>query len=219
MRMAELEAHHNKYTDLEMAISTMLHDQQFPAVFSVCEKSLPHIVPAINFRKKRDIYPETPSLLAFTVVCKYGPPLFEHAVIESFFDFAKSNRLIARHEKGFLEQVEAALKREETARLLWNELDSDPGFPQRDISNEPGFDHRSEVGILEVWAELGIISREAKGYSYESSLRFSPDALTEGMCPACGVHARGRREAFYRPGPCKKCGNEGYYHILDTDCQ
>lgn len=219
MKIAELEAHHDEYTDLEMAISTMLRDRQFPAVFSVCEESLPHIVPAIKFRKKRDMHPVTPRLLALTVVCKYGPPLFEHAVVESFFDFAKSNRVIAKYEDGFLELVEAALVREETARLLWNELYSNPGSLQRDISSKPEFNHRREVGILEVWAELGIISHEAKGNSYESSLRFSPDALTEGMCPVCGVHARGRREAFYRPGTCKKCGNEGYYHILDTDCQ
>lgn len=219
MRIAELEAHHDEYLELETAISTMLRERQFPAVFSVCEKSLPHIVPAIKFRKKRDIHPETPNLLAFTVVYKYGPPLFEHAVIESFFDFAKSTRLIAKHEKGFLELVETALEREEAARLLWNELDLNPRSLQEDIGSKLGLDRRSTVEILEVWAELGIITREAKGNSYESFFRFSPDALTEGMCPACGVRARGRREAFYRPGSCKKCGNEGYYHILDTDYQ
>ena len=219
MRIAELEAHHVEYTALEMAISKMLHNGQFPAVFSVCEESLPHIVPAIKFRKKRDIHPETPSLLAFTVVCKYGPPLFEHAVIESFFDFAKSNGLIAKHESGFLKLVEAALEREEAARLLWNELYSNPGSLQRDFSRKLGFDHRSAVEILDVWEELGIITRKPRGNSHELYLRFSLDALTEGMCPACGVRARGRREFFFRSGPCKKCGNEGYYHILDTDYQ
>ncbi len=218
MKIAELEEHHDKFTDLQTTISTMVRDRQFPTVFSACEESLPHIVPAIQFRRKRSIHPEMPTLLAFSVVCKYGPPLFEHAAIESFLEFAKSNRLIAKHANGFVEQVEAALEREETARLLWNELDSNAVSPQGSISNKPGFDHRSDVAILEVWEELGIISREAKGYGYESSLRFSPDALTEGMCSTCGVHARGRRDAFYRPGTCKKCGNEGYYHILDIDC-
>jgi hypothetical protein len=83
MKIAELEAHHAACVDAERSIRAMVENREFPAVLSFCVESFPHILPAIQFRKKREMTPEIPALLAFTTICRYAPPLFEHAVIES----------------------------------------------------------------------------------------------------------------------------------------
>lgn len=72
MRIAELEAHYDALVESERTIRKMVDNYEFPAAFSVCLESFPHIVPAINYRKKRELTPEVPALLAFTTICKYA---------------------------------------------------------------------------------------------------------------------------------------------------
>ena len=43
--------------------------------------------------------------------------------------------------------------------------------------------------------------------------------IGQGVCPACGVRGKGRKELFFRPVPCKRCGAEGHYHIRYLDPQ
>jgi hypothetical protein len=74
VKIAELEAHHDACVESERIIREMVDKHDFPAVFSVCIGSFPHIVPAIRYRKKREITPDFPALLAFTTICKYAPP-------------------------------------------------------------------------------------------------------------------------------------------------
>jgi hypothetical protein len=96
MKIAEMEAHHDAYVGSERTIRAMIENLEFPAVFSACVASFPHIVPAINFRKKRAIEPHTPALLAFATICKYAPVLFEHSAIVELFDFVKSTARIGQ---------------------------------------------------------------------------------------------------------------------------
>jgi hypothetical protein len=219
MKIAEMEAHHNAYADLEKRIATMVADRDFPEVFVACEESFQHIVPASQFRKKRGIRPEVPRLLSFTVTCKYAPAVFEHAAIESLLDFVRSTRLLARHENGYLRSVEAALAREEVARLLWNHLEREPGFLQRDIGNTLGLSQEAAVAVLEIWEELGLVARRSHEGSYALHLRGGLDSTATGMCHSCGVTGTARKELFLRPISCKRCGTEGYYLIVDSDCE
>jgi len=217
MKIAEMEAHHDEYTTLESRIIKMLGKREFPAVFPVCEASFAHIVPAIRYRKKRGMKPETPRLSAFSVICKYGPPLFEHAILESLLDFVRSTRLLAKHENGYLQSIERALEREEVARILWNHLEHQPGFLQRHIRKELGISQESAVAILAIWEELGVIARKQQKNSYALYFRSRLDAAAEGICQTCGVRGKGRKELFFRPVSCKNCGTEDYYHIINTD--
>ena len=111
----------------------MLENREFPAIFSVCVETFPHIVPAIQYRKKREIEPEMPDWLAFEVICKYAPPLFEHSVMESLSEFIKSTRLLTKHENDYLKAIESALKHEEITRSLWSRIEKQPNVLQRDI--------------------------------------------------------------------------------------
>ncbi len=217
MKIAEMEAHHDEYTALETGIANMLGNRDFPAVFSVCEASFQHIVPAIKYRKKRGIEPQTPELLSFSVVCKYGPPLFEHSVLASLLKFVRSTRLISKHENGYLESVEAALERQELARLLWNHLEHASEVSLRDIPKTLGVDKNSATTILEIWEELGVIDRNQEESSNGFCFRSRLNSVVEGICPACGVRGKGRKELFFKRISCKKCNTEGYYHILATD--
>ena len=105
----------------------MVQNREFPAVFATCTASFEHIVPAISFRKKREIATETPNFLAFTTICKYAPPLFEHTAIEALDEFVRSTRVLAQHEKDFVSSVEAARSRENIAHKLWNHLEKHAG--------------------------------------------------------------------------------------------
>ncbi len=216
MRIAEMEAHHDEYCALEGAIGAMLENRNFPDLFSACEASFPHIVPAIKFRKRRDIRPETPRLLSLQVIFKYAPALFAHAVLESLFEFVKSTRLLAKHENGYLERTARALEDEEMARSLWNHLEGRPASLQRDIGKELGLSQDGAVAILELWAELGVIGRRQEKDSYAIHFRSPVDATTEGICESCGARAKGRKELFFKPISCQECGEDGYYHIIYT---
>jgi len=213
MRIAELEAHHDEYAGLEASIRTMLHNHEFPAVFSVCEESFPHIVPAIKYRKRKGIEPETPALVSLHVITKYAPPLFEHAALESLCEFVRSQTTLARHENGYLRAAESALEDEEIARALWNHLEAHLGFPQRDIGEDLGFNQERVVAIVDTWVELGVISRTKEKNNSGLFFRCRLDAEAEGICQTCGVRGKGRRELFFRPISCQKCGTQGYYHI------
>ena len=213
MKIAELEAHHDAYADSERTIRAMVDNGEFPKVFSVCTASFPHIVPAINFRKKRGITPEMPDLSAFTTIWKYAPPLFEHTAIESLFEFVNSSRVLAQSEKNFLDSIEAARKREQLAHRLWNHLERHPGMLQSDIRTELGVIQEEAVSIVELWENLGILDRQPEDRSYRLYFRTRLDTEVAGLCPNCGVRGKGRKELFFRSVACQKCGTEGHYHI------
>jgi len=219
MKIAEMEACHDRFAVIEEEIARRLAGREFQTAFSLCEESFPHIVPAVKYRKRRGIEPEMPALLSFQVICKYAPPLFEHRVLESLFEFVKSTRLLARHENGYLKASETALEHEEIARLLWNHLEQRPGAWQRDIGRALGLSQEDAVPILETWEELGVIDREQEVNSYKLYLRTRLDSMVEGICQTCGVRGKGRKEAFFKPTACGKCGTQGYYHIRHTSRQ
>ena len=195
MKIAELEAHHDACTDSGQTIRAMVDNGEFPKVFSVCTASFPHIVPAINFRKKRGIMPETPDFSAFTTIWKYAPPLFEYIAIESLLEFINSSRVLVQSEKDFLKMTEAARKHEQLAHRLWNHLERHPGLLQRDIRTELGVVQEDAVKIVEVWEELRIIDRQSEDRTYRLYFRTRLDTEMAGLCPNCGVRGTGRKGA------------------------
>ncbi len=213
MKIGELEGHYDAYAELERTIRAMVDDGEFPKVFSVCITSFPHIVPTINYRKKRGIAPEIPDWSAFTTICKYAPALFEHTAIESLFEFVNSSRVLAQSEKHFLDSIEAARQREQLAHRLWNHLEHHPGMLQRDIRAELGVVQEYVVDIVEVWEKLGTLERHPEDRSYRLYFHTRLDTEVTGLCPNCGVRGKGRKDLFFRPFACQKCRTDGYYHI------
>ena len=219
MKKSELEAHFEQYTALEGRTRTMLDQRAFAAAFSLCVESFPHIVPTIKYRKQKGIQPETPNLLSFGVICKYAPPLFEHATINALLAFVNSTRMLAKHENAYLQTIQVALEREEIARTLWNHLERQPGAIQRDLRRNLGISQEIAVEIVEFWEQLGVLFRKPVQNTYELHFRSRLDAEVEGVCPACGIRGRGRKELFLSPVTCKKCGSKGYYHIKHANAQ
>jgi len=217
MRIAEMEDHHGQLVALEAKIAEMERNVKFPEIFQICEDSFPHIVPAIKFRKRREITPETPPLRLFGVLWKYGPPLFEHAALESALDFVRSTRLLAKHEDGYLQAAEAAMEREEAARILWNHLDRQPGFLQRNIGQQLNLDRDVTVGILDVWEKLGVVARMPDKNTYKLYLGTRLDEETEGICLACGLRVKGRKYHLLKPVSCQRCKAKDFYHIVAVD--
>ena len=213
MKIAELEVHHDACADLECTIRAMVQNREFPAVFAVCIASFEHIVPAISFRKKRGITPETPAFLAFTTIFRCAPPLFEHAVIESLDGFVRSSRVLIQHENDYLSTIEAARRRQTVAHKIWNHLESRSGALQRDIHTELGVSQEEAVEVLELWESLGIIDRRPKDRSYTVWFRTRLDVKVQGLCPECGVRGTARKDLFLKPLKCQRCGTDGYYHV------
>jgi hypothetical protein len=213
MKIAELESHHDAYADSERTIRAMVEKGEFPTVFSVCTASFPHIVPAIQFRRKRGIVPETPELSAVTTICKFAPPLFEHTRIELALEFVRSSRVLMQSERNFLDLIEVARKREQLAHLLWNHLERHPGMLQRDIRKQLGVVQEDAVNIVDLWERLGILDRQPENGSYQLYFRTRLDAEVTGRCPNCGVRGKGRKDAFFPSAKCQKCGMVCHYHI------
>ncbi len=136
MKISEMEYHHEEYISLEGNIKKMLDNREFPMIFSVCVETFPHIVPAIQYRKKREIEPEMPDWLAFKVICKYAPTLFEHSIMGSLSEFIKSTRLLAKHENGYLKAIESALELESNAQSIWSQIERQQGISLQDLENE-----------------------------------------------------------------------------------
>lgn len=217
MRIAEMEDHHDQLMALEARIAEMEGNLEFPEVFQVCEASFPHIVPAIKFRKRREITPETPQLRLFGVLWKYGPPLFEHTALESALGFVRSTRLLAKHENGYLQAAEVAMEREEAARILWNHLERQPGVLQRRIGQELNLDRDVTVGILDAWEELGVVARIREKNTYKLYLGTRLYEETEGICLACGLRVKGRKYHLLKPVSCQRCKAKDFYHIVAVD--
>ena len=216
MRITEMEAHHDELMDLENTIHVKVFDRDFSAVFGLCEETFSHIVPAIKFRKKREIEPETPELVSFLIIYKYAPPLFEHRVIESLIDFIKGTRLLAKHEEGYLELAQTTLVVEEAAKTLWSTLERHPGFLRQNIQRELGIDQGFSDAILATWEELGVIAYKETDNGRAIYLQSCANAQAEGVCHTCGTRGRGRKELFYKPVPCTKCGTTDYFCITST---
>lgn len=213
MKIAELEAHHDAFIDSEQTISSMVELGCFPQVFSICTASFSHIIPAIRYRKKKGITPELTDLTAFTTIFKYAPALFEYAVIESLFEFINSSRVLLHAEADYLNSVKAARKQEQLAHRLWNHIEHHSGMLQRDVRTELGVIPDNAIEIIEVWEKLGILLRHAEDGTYRLIFKTRLDTELTGFCPNCGVHGKGRKELFFRPVKCQKCGTEGHYHI------
>ncbi len=213
MKIAEMEAGHDAYTSLEDKIRTMVAGRDFPAVFSVCVASFPHVVPAIKYRKQRGIEPETPDFLSFSVICKYAPLLFEHAAIASLSEFIKATRQLARDESGYLQMVENAIDRERIARLIWNYVEQHPAPLQRDVAGQIAVGQEVVIDTLQMWEKLGLILRTHESNTFRLAFWTRPESEAEGICRGCGVRGRGLKERFWKPIKCQRCGTEGYYHI------
>ncbi len=216
MRIAEMEAHHDELIGLENTIQAMLSDRDFPAVFGVCEDVFPHIVPSIKFRKKREIEPDTPELLSFLIIYKYAPPLFEHWIIESLLDFVSETRLLAKHEESYLELAQTTLMVEDAARLLWNKLEREPGYLSENIQRDFNIDKEISDSFLETWEELGVIVHKETDKGRAIYLQSCANVRAEGICHTCGTRGKGRKELFYKPVPCTKCGTTDYFCITNT---
>jgi hypothetical protein len=219
MKISEMEYHHGEYTSLEGKIKKMQDNREFPAIFSVCIETFPHIVPAIQYRKKREIEPEMPDWSAFDIICTYAPPLFEHAAIESLFEFVKSTRVLAKHDIGFFQAVETAIEHEEIARVLWHSIDQQPNALQKDIAGSLEYNQQTCVKIIDTWEELGVIIRNNEDFDSKIRLRSRLDEVVEGRCHNCGVQGKGRKELFYKSISCQKCGYDSYYYIKYPDTQ
>jgi hypothetical protein len=214
MKISEMENYHDAFTDLEAKIKIMLAEREFPGVFSVCVKSFPSIVPASQFRKKRDIQPEMPALLAFEVICKYAPIFFEHNSMLLMLEFVKSTRQLAKHENGYLKKIESALENEEIARLLWNSLEKHPCSTQSEICSSIEASLATMVEILTLWEKFGVVIRPDKKNIRKMNLKTRLNTVIEGICPNCGVLRNRIKEEFFQPRCCKYCGYYGFYHIL-----
>jgi len=217
MRIAEMEAAHDQLMALEAKIAEMQSALEYPGVFQFCEASFPHIVPAIKFRKRRSITPETPQLRSFAALWIYGPPLFEHAVLESALAFVRSTRFLAKHENGYLQTAEAAVEREEAARILWNHLEREPGTLQKSIGPQLNLERDVAVSILDVWERLGVVVREREKKTYKLYLGTRLDEETEGICLFCGLRVKGHKVHLLKPVSCQRCKAEDYYHIVAVD--
>jgi hypothetical protein len=217
MKKAELEAHHNEYRALESRISSMAAARQFPGVFSACIASFPHIVPALKYRKQEGIQPEIPDLLSFDVVCKYGPVLFEHAVLETLHQFVQETRMLARHTNGYLDAIRAALQREEIARKIWNLLQAGGEVPELEVCQRVAINRATLIEIVGPWELLRVVVRTTSHNGPAVRLRSYLTEKAEGVCQACGIRAKGRKEAFFSRVRCTRCGATGYYHIRYAD--
>lgn len=213
MLIAEMEAHHAQLMAIETRISAMESNIDFPGIFHVCEASFQHITPAINFRKRRELAPETPSLRAFDVVWTYAPPLFEHSTLESTLTFVRSTRLLAKHVNGYLEATEAALKREEAARILWNYIEGNPGTLERTAVQQLGLDRDVAVTILDVWARLAVVTRVPEKNTHKLVLATRLEEETAAICPSCGSRVKARKVHLLQPASCPKCGERDFFHI------
>ena len=211
MKIAELEADHVACIDAERSIRAMVENREFPAVFSVCVESFPHIVPAIQFRKKREMTPEIPTLLAFTTICRYAPLLFEHAAIESLFEFIKSNRLLAQHENNYLSAIEAARNRENVAHALWNHLETQPGAPARDLGTQLGVTQEDAVKIIDLWEELGRSTGSKKPARFAFFSERGWIQRWRGCATDAVFAAADARRYSLGPLNAEKCGAEGCY--------
>ncbi len=217
MRKAELEDHHNQYLLKDGRIREMVQQRDFPAVFAVCRDAFAHMVPAMKWRKRTGITPETPDFLCFSVICTYGPPLFEHTALESLHEFIGGTRQLARHDNEFLSASDAALKQEEVARALWNCIEDRPGLPQREVSERFNGPDNTVASIMEVWKQLRIICCEYDGNDHRLCLRTRLDVDVVGVCQHCGAKGKGRKERFLQPVKCGKCMEVGYCHVRFDD--
>ncbi len=216
MRIADMEAHHDAMMDLENTINVKVYDRDFSTVFDVCEETFPHIVPSIQFRKKRDIKPETPELVSFLIIYRYAPSLFEHRIIESLLEFIQGTRLLAKHEAGYLELAQTALLTEEAAKTLWGTIERHPGILKQDIQHEFRIKQDLSDHILAMWEELGVIAYQETDGGQAIYLPSCANVQAEGICHSCGMRGKGRKELFYKPVPCTKCGTTDYFCITNT---
>jgi hypothetical protein len=155
-------------------------------------------------------------LLSFHTIFRFAPPLFEHSVLDAALSFIKSMRQLSKHENGYLHAAVAAIEREELARLLWNQIEREPGISQRNLCASVHTDSKSVTQIIEIWWEFGLIVREAAHGSANLTLKTRMNDDTDGMCPSCGVRGKGRKELFLRSIVCRRCGSEVYYHIANA---
>lgn len=213
MRKAELEDHHNQCEAKEAVIREMVRGRQFPDVFSICTGSFDHVVPAMKYRKLAAMPPESRDFLAFQVICRYAPALFEHLALESLRGFVAGTRLLARHENGYLDASEAALAREESARSIWDCIENQPGIQEGDLERSLSIPENTVLAVLDIWHELGIVVRQPEHNDSRVSLRTCLEEESVGVCHHCGVQGKGPKEVFLRSVTCQKCGDAGYYYI------
>ena len=88
-----------------------------------------------------------------------------------------------------------------------------PAMLQRDLRTDLGVVQEDAVRIVELWEKLAVVDRQPEDRSYRLFFRTRLDTEIAGLCQNCGVRGKGRKELFFKPIKCQKCGKVGYYHI------
>ena len=209
MKLSELQAHHRQYEEWLAAAKRFVAERDLNGVLSSCSDACSVIEGALRFVGKKpefgplDLYP-------LEALCTYAPAFFEHEILKRTHEQILGTRYLAKFEDGRLPaQIEAALQRQEQARLMWNVLRKNQTVPKQEFFKVCGAAQQCSESILDLWREFGIVRQEDSGFSLATDMT----ARFRGVCPQCSTQVRGQKGALLRPLICPRCKRQGYLHI------
>ncbi len=210
MRKSELLAHHQSFVDNETQVGERVQVRDFYGAIFVASRSLDHITPYLKVRRQSGESDDCP-LFPFEIICRFAPPLFDHASIELLRSFTHATRQLGKRRQSLIAMLEQASHEMDVNRLLWNLIERHPGVP---LNRTKFNSSASAMAAVSFWESLGIVSVEkATGaVGFVTSL----SGLTEGMCPSCGARGKAAKEAFFRAVTCPKCKAVDFLHLCSN---
>ena len=145
MRKAELKDCYDTYSGLVVSVNDHLSHRRFDSGLQVCLQALEYIVPSLKYTKQYGNDQDISQLVPIIVVCSYGPPLFEHDVIDRTRQFIESTKQLSKHPAGYLGALDSALEAEEVARRAWNAIENEPGIDFKKLCQQSNGRRRSLV--------------------------------------------------------------------------
>jgi hypothetical protein len=211
MKIAEMEYWHAIFSEQNTALRAMVSQRDYFGALSSCEKGFEAIIPALQYRKKKQLDPLTPHVMAFHVIWRFAPVLFAHDAIASLQSFIKANRFLSKHEDDFTGKTEAAYEEMMFAHGMLQSLVRTGVEPiSRKELKSPECDAEQARKILDSWSEMGVVQLTQTTAALTTNL----DEKTLGVCPSCGVKAEAKRSLLFGRVVCKKCKNTVCCHVV-----
>lgn len=213
MRKAEFEEQHRLLQTHEDRIREQLAARAFSDALVTCQNAFAHIVVGSKFREQNSAVSPSDTIWPIAVICRYAPPLFEHASIEALLEFVIANRYLSKHPRAYRQMAEAALRTEEAARVLWLQIERERGILQHDLCMESGVTRETVSELVAFWTHVGILACHGSGINTRLSFHSRLDDELQAVCHHCGAHGAARREILYKETACKRCGFQDHYFI------
>lgn len=200
-----MEAHQRQYKSLITKARSAVRKGRYHEAVKVSLSSWDYVDGMMQYERRYE-EKEFTSIEGIEMVLKYAPLLLDFESLDTLEGLLKDHRRI---EKGTSDVLADKLTDARTlmweAHRLWSHLEEHPQARQDRLRKDLGGDQDEWRGIVELWAEMGLVERTPDGGSYLLALATRMGEIVSAKCTNCGDTVEAPKAMLLAELGCPEC--------------